>query len=70
MRRYWNCCNHCEGLLDEKNMLSSYTATGQGGGDTPPSRFIRVAYLVNTAKQMDNAEKTWNYAFERQNSWF
>jgi choloylglycine hydrolase len=47
----------------------TYAATGQGGGAvglpgdyTPPSRFVRVAYLVNTAKQMDDAEKTLNLA--------
>ncbi|MDX2345426.1 MAG: choloylglycine hydrolase family protein [Legionella sp.] len=47
----------------------TYTATGQGGGAvglpgdyTPPSRFVRVAYLVSTAEQMDNASKTINLA--------
>lgn len=47
----------------------TYSATGQGGGAvglpgdyTPPSRFVRVAYLVNTAKPTDNAKKTVNLA--------
>ncbi len=47
----------------------TYAATGQGGGAlglpgdyTPPSRFVRTAYLVNTAKPMDNALKTVNLA--------
>ncbi len=47
----------------------TYTATGQGGGAvglpgdyTPPSRFVRVAYLVSTAKPMDDAPKTVNLA--------
>ncbi len=47
----------------------SYSATGQGGGAlglpgdySPPSRFIRTAFLVSTAMRMDNAEKTVNLA--------
>jgi choloylglycine hydrolase len=47
----------------------TYTATGQGSGAfglpgdyTPPSRFVRVAYLTRTAIPMKNAEKTVNLA--------
>ena len=47
----------------------TYNATGQGAGAlglpgdyTPPSRFIRIAYLVSTAKQVDNAVKAVNLA--------
>jgi choloylglycine hydrolase len=47
----------------------TYAVTGQGAGAhglpgdyTPPSRFVRVAYLVSTAEQMDNASKTINLA--------
>ncbi len=47
----------------------TYTATGQGGGAlglpgdyTPPSRFVKMAYLASTAKPMENAKKTVNLA--------
>ncbi|MCH9756296.1 MAG: choloylglycine hydrolase family protein [Gammaproteobacteria bacterium] len=47
----------------------TYNATGQGGGAvglpgdyTPPSRFIRTAYLVSTAKRTDDALTTVNLA--------
>jgi choloylglycine hydrolase len=47
----------------------TYTATGQGGGAlglpgdyTPPSRFVRTAYLVNTAEQVSDAAKAVNLA--------
>jgi len=47
----------------------TYNATGQGAGAlglpgdyTPPGRFIRVAYLVNTAKQTKDAAEAVNLA--------
>lgn len=47
----------------------TYNATGQGAGAiglpgdyTPPGRFIRVTYLVNTAKQTHNAVGAVNLA--------
>jgi len=47
----------------------TYNATGQGAGAlglpgdyTPPGRFIRVAYLVGTAKPTEDAVKTVNLA--------
>lgn len=47
----------------------TYNATGQGAGAiglpgdyTPPGRFIRVAYLVDTAKQTNNATGAVNLA--------
>jgi choloylglycine hydrolase len=47
----------------------TYSATGQGAGSlglpgdyTPPSRFVKTAYLVRTSKQMPNAAKTVNLA--------
>lgn len=47
----------------------TYAATGQGAGAlglpgdyTPPSRFVKIAYLVHTAKQCDDAAKTINLA--------
>ncbi len=47
----------------------TYTATGQGGGAlglpgdyTPPSRFVRTAYLVSNSKQVSDAAKAVNLA--------
>lgn len=47
----------------------TYNATGQGAGSiglpgdyTPPGRFVRMAYLVNTAKQVDHARGAVNLA--------
>lgn len=46
-----------------------YSGTGQGSGAlglpgdyTPPSRFVRTAYLVSTSIRMDDAKKTVNLA--------
>jgi choloylglycine hydrolase len=47
----------------------TYNATGQGAGAiglpgdyTPPSRFVRMAYLANTSKPMPDAPQTVNLA--------
>ncbi len=47
----------------------TYNATGQGAGSiglpgdyTPPGRFVRMAYLVNTAKRVNDAKGAVNLA--------
>lgn len=67
LKNYVNLSPHAPQAIKQDGIR--YAATGQGGGAhglpgdyTPPSRFVRVAYLVNTAEPTNDASKTINLA--------